>query len=82
MGLYQSSSLKQKTPRMWDYLPAKYFLYRSRMDSKTSRAPIPNPNGASLFIRKIINTIPPMASTLQAIKVDVKLKLLNHFCIN
>ena len=52
------------------------------MDSKTSRAPIPNPNGVSLFIRKIINTIPPMASVPQAIKVDVKLKLLNHFCIN
>ena len=67
---------------MWGYLPAKYFLYKSRMDSKTSRAPIPNPNGVSLFIRKIINTIPTMASMLQAIKVDVKLKLLNHFCIN
>ena len=52
------------------------------MDSKTSRAPIPNPNGVSLFIRKIINTIPPMASMLQANKEDVKLKLLNHFCIN
>ena len=67
---------------MWVYLPAKYFLYKSRMDSKTSRAPIPNPNGVSLFIRKIINTIPPMANVPQAIKVDVKLKLLNHFCIN
>ena len=67
---------------MWGYLPEKYFLYKSRMDSKTSRAPIPNPNGVLLFIRKIINTIPPMASMLQAIKVDVKLKLLNHFCIN
>ena len=52
------------------------------MDSKTSRAPIPNPNGVSLFIRKIINTIPPMTSVPQAIKVEVKLKLLNHFCIN
>ena len=67
---------------MWVYLPARYFLYKSRMDSKTSRAPTPNPNGVSLFIRKIINTIPPMASVPQAIKVDVKLKLLNHFCIN
>ena len=67
---------------MWGYLPEKYFLYKSRMDSKTSRAPIPNPNGVSLFIRKIINTIPPMVSVPQAIKVDVKLKLLNHFCIN
>ena len=67
---------------MWGYLPEKYFLYKSRMDSKTSRAPIPNPNGVSLFKRKIINTIPPMASMLQAIKVDANLKLLNHFCIN
>ena len=67
---------------MWNYLPAKYFLYKSRMDSRTSRAPMPNPNEVSLFMRKIINTIPPMASMLQAIKVDVKLKLLNHFCIN
>ena len=60
---------------MWVYLPARYFLYKSRMDSKTSRALIPNPNGVSLFIRKIINTIPPMASMLKAIKVDSKLKL-------
>ena len=67
---------------MWGYLPVKYFLYKSRIDSKTSRAPIPNPNGVSLFIRKIINTIPPMASMLQTIKVDVKLELLNHICIN
>ena len=66
---------------MIGYLPAKYFLYKSSMDSKTSRAPIPNPNGVSLFIRKIINTIPTMASMLEAIKVDDKLKLLNHFCI-
>ena len=60
---------------MWVYLPARYFLYKSRMDSKTSRAPIPNPNGVSLFIREIINTIPPMASMLKAIKVHGKLKL-------
>ena len=66
---------------MWNYLPAKYFLYKSRMDSRTSRAPMPNPNEVSLFMRKIINTIPPMASMLQAIKESDKLKLLNHFCI-
>ena len=60
---------------MRGYLPAKYFLYKSRKDSKTSRAPIPNPNEVSLFTRKIINIIPPMASMLKAIKVDSKLKL-------